>query len=134
MSSHPPGQATGQSSSHWPEGPAYLPIVEAIRAQIRSGELPPGTQLPSLPEMQRRYGATEGVVRRALGELRTLGLISTHQGKGSFVRDAPAAGEPSAEYQVLKQLIGDLSEQIQSLDERVAGLERERPRDGSAAP
>ena len=79
----------------WSGRPAYLQVAEALRAEIRSGRVPPGSQLPSYEALMRKYGVSVTVVRSAVRELKTEGLVYTHQGKGAFVRDPlPEPGVP----------------------------------------
>jgi DNA-binding GntR family transcriptional regulator len=113
------GMADGQ------EGPDYWPIVEDIRRQISEGELGRGQKLPSLPKLQLTYGKTEGIVRRALAELRVEGLVSSHQGKGYFVRTDAA---PHSEFQQLTQMLNETQEKLEELTQRVEELERDRER------
>lgn len=68
------------------DGPAYKQVADALRREIRSGELPAGSKLLSLPQLGRRYGVTPDVARQALAILRGEGLIETRQGAGAFVR------------------------------------------------
>lgn len=67
--------------------PAYNQVAEQLRQRIYSGELPPGTRLPSEAGLIQQYGVSRVTVRGAIKELQTEGLIVTRQGKGSFVRD-----------------------------------------------
>jgi GntR family transcriptional regulator len=117
------------------EGPDYWPIVEDIRRQIGEGKLQRGQKLPSLPQLQATYGTTEGIVRRALAELRVEGLVLSHQGKGYFVRtDAPHAA-PSAEFEELTQMLNEMQENLRRLTDRVEQLEQDRaPRSGPSDP
>jgi GntR family transcriptional regulator len=69
--------------------PLYHQLAEILRSQIRSGELPPGTQMPTEAELSDSYGASRNTVRLALTTLRNEGLITSAQGKGSFVRLKP---------------------------------------------
>jgi len=66
-----------------------LRIADAIRAAIESGEFPPGTQLPSLPELARTHGVSLVTARLALARLRQEGLVVSRQGVGNFVRAQP---------------------------------------------
>lgn len=102
--------------------PAYQPIVEDITEKIRGGELPTGAPLPSIQSLMDTYGATIGVVRRALVELRALGLIRSQQGVGSFVQPIPDA-PPSDGYQNLSRMLDRLQEQVDDLRDRMARLE-----------
>ncbi|TQS43075.1 PLP-dependent aminotransferase family protein [Cryptosporangium phraense] len=65
----------------------YKRIVDAFVARIRSGDLAPGTRLPT----HRALAAGEGIAivtaTRVYAELDALGLVSREQGRGTFVRD-----------------------------------------------
>ncbi len=68
---------------------------EAVRDQIlqliQEGELTVGSKLPSEQEMARSFGVSRPVVREGLGRLRSIGLIESRSGSGSFVRSARIA-------------------------------------------
>ena len=61
-----------------------------IFEQITSGRLKVGEQLPSENEISERFGVSRPVVREALQRLRADGLITSHQGLGTFVSHQPA--------------------------------------------
>jgi GntR family transcriptional regulator len=67
----------------------YQRIAHDLRTQILSGDLVPGSALPSEAELVRRYGSSRGPVRQAISLLRSEGLIDSHQGRGVFVRQRP---------------------------------------------
>ena len=46
-----------------------------------------GSQPPSCEALMRKYEVSITVVRSAVRELKTEGLVYTYQGKGAFVRD-----------------------------------------------
>jgi DNA-binding GntR family transcriptional regulator len=71
----------------WSGTPAYVQIADALRADIAKGRFAPGSQLPSYGELMNRYGVSVTVARSAIRELRSEGLVRTHQGKGVFVND-----------------------------------------------
>ena len=56
-----------------------------IFEQIVSGGLNVGDKLPSENEISERFGVSRPVVREALLRLRADGLITAHQGLGTFV-------------------------------------------------
>jgi GntR family transcriptional regulator len=66
--------------------PAYVQLADILRENINSGELPDEYQLPSLPALIAEHDVSMSVVRQALQQLESEGLITTHQGRGSFVR------------------------------------------------
>ncbi|MFF0486795.1 GntR family transcriptional regulator [Streptomyces sp. NPDC004435] len=99
----------------------YQRIVQDVRDKIRSGRLTPGTKLPSTRELVEEYGVAAGTVQRALTELRTAGLIYSHQGRGSFVANAASAGEDST-----ARSIKALEEQVADLVARLERIEKSR--------
>jgi len=68
----------------------YQRIADDLRMQILSGDLGPGSPLPSEAKLIRQYGSSRGPVRQAINLLRSEGLIDSHQGRGVFVRRRPA--------------------------------------------
>ena len=71
--------------------PAHAVIAEALRAEIRGGELEPGTSLPSEARLTARFGVSRGTVRQALAALRAEGLIDGGRGRVPVVRRAGLA-------------------------------------------
>ncbi len=69
-----------------PRTPQYRRVADDLRTQIRSGALPAGSQLPSIPNLGKQYGVSDDVAYRAIETLRAEGLVETRQGTGSFVR------------------------------------------------
>jgi GntR family transcriptional regulator len=66
--------------------PAYRRIADDFRRQITSGELAPGSVLPSQAVLEQRYGVARMTVRAALDDLANEGLITSQQGKSATVR------------------------------------------------
>lgn len=64
----------------------YERVAEAIRQQIRSGQLKSGDPLPSTQQLQREYGVSYGTLRTALVILVGEGLIEGRPGEGRYVR------------------------------------------------
>ena len=62
-------------------------LVETIREQIASGELPPGSKLSTESQLCTDYGVSRTVVREAVTRLAADGLVHPRQGAGVFVRD-----------------------------------------------
>ena len=65
-------------------------VYGQIFEQIVSGGLNVGDKLPSENEISERFGVSRPVVREALLRLRADGLITAHQGLGTFVSHQPA--------------------------------------------
>jgi DNA-binding FadR family transcriptional regulator len=60
-------------------------VVDALAPMIVSGELSPGSLLPTEPEMSARFGVSRSVVREALRVLGAKGLIEVRHGSGTRV-------------------------------------------------
>jgi DNA-binding GntR family transcriptional regulator len=68
------------------ETPLYLRVAEDLRARIESGELPPGTRLPSVAELIKQYGGSNSVPTSAYKLLVEEGLVVSRHGAGHYVR------------------------------------------------
>ncbi|WP_420087711.1 GntR family transcriptional regulator [Nocardiopsis composta] len=67
----------------------YKQVAEALRAAIHRGDYPPGSTLPSQPELAREYGLNQSSISRSIAMLQAEGLIRTEHGRGSVVLDVP---------------------------------------------
>jgi DNA-binding GntR family transcriptional regulator len=67
-----------------PRGP-YEVIAEALREQIRSGELRPGDHLPTLAELAVANNVAVGTAHRALTLLRSESLVEVARGRRAVV-------------------------------------------------
>jgi GntR family transcriptional regulator len=65
----------------------YRQIAEDLRHQIEAGELAPGAQLLTEPELRETYNASRNTIRDAIKWLITRGLVETRPGQGTFVLD-----------------------------------------------
>lgn len=65
----------------------YRRIAAHLRAQIMTGELPPGAQLPSTQQLVDQYGAANTTIQKALTALKAEGFLTSRVGKGVYVRD-----------------------------------------------
>lgn len=68
------------------EIPIYRQLVNQINAEIRSGVLETGTQLPTVREMAERMNLSCGTVKRVYDQLREMGDIEMTRRRGSFVK------------------------------------------------
>jgi len=71
-------------------------VREALEAQIDSGSLGPGQQLPTERELSETFGVSRVTVRRAIASLTESGLVHAIQGRGTFVTSEPLAEPPNA--------------------------------------
>lgn len=65
----------------------YERVANAIREQIRSGQLQPGAQLPTIQKLIEQHGVGYGSVRSALLILKAEGLIESRPGEGIYVAE-----------------------------------------------
>ncbi len=66
-------------------GPKYLALARSLRDAIRSGELPEGSQLPTVRDLAWRLSVTPGTVSRAYQIATQEGLLEATVGRGTFV-------------------------------------------------
>jgi GntR family transcriptional regulator, transcriptional repressor for pyruvate dehydrogenase complex len=103
-------------------------LTQKLAAEIRSGRLLPGSQLPTEQEMSAATGVSRTVVREAVSALRAEGLVVTRQGLGAFVatdvQRRPFRIDPDA----LKSRsdIAQILELRMSLEIEASGLAAER--------
>jgi GntR family transcriptional regulator len=67
--------------------PAYLQIVDQIKLLIATGKLQPGDPLPTIRQLAVDLGVNRNTVARAYKELNRERVISTQQGRGTFVSE-----------------------------------------------
>lgn len=60
-------------------------VAKYLEGRILSGEFSPGDLLPAERELSTELGVSRSVVREALGQLASLGLIQRRQGSGTRV-------------------------------------------------
>jgi GntR family transcriptional regulator len=80
--------------------PAYVTIAGEYARRIRTGELPPGTQLPSYAEIVQRFNVSDIVARKAIELLDSQGLIRRVRRRGVFVAERPGLVRVSPERQI----------------------------------
>jgi DNA-binding transcriptional regulator YhcF (GntR family) len=69
-------------------GPLYQQLVEQITRDIALGKLPPGCQLPTVRDLSRESGISQGTIKHAYDLLEQSGLIRKTRGSGTFVYSA----------------------------------------------
>ena len=67
--------------------PLYQQVKEQLRHRIAVGELPPGTEIPSIRQLAADIRVSVITIKRAYLELELEGVIQTRQGRGSFVAE-----------------------------------------------
>lgn len=72
--------------------PIYVQLVEQVQQLVVNGQLQPGDQLPTVRQLASELRVNFNTVARAYRMLDEAGLISTQQGRGTYILDAPAEG------------------------------------------
>ena len=65
--------------------PLYLQIKGLITRGLQGGEWKPGEAIPSEGDLARRFGVSQGTVRKAIDAMASENLLIRRQGKGTFV-------------------------------------------------
>ena len=86
--------------------PEYQRVADALRADIESGRLGPGDQLPGELQLTRTYEVSRNTVRQALDLLAKANLVRRRQGRGTFVAE-----------QGISHVLGDLRSFTQVMEE-----------------
>lgn len=94
--------------------PMYQQIMEQIKQRIAVGDWPANTLLPSIRELATEVKVSIITVKRAYMELEREGVISTQQGKGSWVNDSQNLNELQREK--LNQHLEQACKLAESLD------------------
>jgi GntR family transcriptional regulator len=66
--------------------PIYLQVVDRIKEMIANGRLKPGDQLPTVRALALELRVNFNTVARAYRILDENGIISTQQGRGTYIR------------------------------------------------
>lgn len=87
--------------------PKYRQIKEYLINLIESSELTRGNRIPSENELSEKFHISRHTVRRAISELVNEGVLTTTQGKGTFVSNGPRNGRQNLIIGVITTYIGD---------------------------
>src|SRR5215208_1834904 len=69
--------------------PIYTQIVNQVQTQIAGGTLKPGDQLPTVRAMASELRVNFNTVARAYRMLDEARIISTQQGRGTYITEVP---------------------------------------------
>ncbi len=73
--------------------PLYFQVKEDLMEKIKKGQFKVNDLIPSETELQEQYDVSRITIRRAIQELVQEGLLSTQQGKGTYVSEPKASQE-----------------------------------------
>jgi DNA-binding transcriptional regulator YhcF (GntR family) len=123
LPARPDNQASGRAN----DGDAmYLRVAAELRAQIASGELPVGAQLPTHKQLAEQHGISVGTAHRVTALLSSEGLVGVSRGRrATVIRQvlSDADQEPRAADDVGTRVLSDDRHQ-QNTDETVTAEPR----------
>ena len=111
-------------------GPSFSPLYRQIKnlliARLQAGEWKAGDGIPSELELAKRFGVSQGTVRKAVDELAADNLLVRRQGRGTFVA---THAEQKNQYRFLR-LVADAGQE--SLERQLLDCKRQRAPAGVA--
>lgn len=102
--------------------PIYVQIMEEIRKMVASGELEQGDQLPTVRQLATELRINWNTVARAYKLLDEVGLISTQQGRGTYIWEAPSEEVTT---QLRQQALDGLSKRFLAEASRLGSTSKE---------
>ncbi len=105
-------------------GPEYQRLIALIRSWITAGRYSVGEPIPSTTKLERETGLSRPVVRRAVDQLKSDGILEGHPGKAVYVKALPAVADSEhADLKVVSKEVAGLRRQVADLQERVGRME-----------
>jgi GntR family transcriptional repressor for pyruvate dehydrogenase complex len=104
-------------------------VVEQLLRKIKSGEIPPGSRLPSQRDLAMDFGVGRSSIREALNALAVMGHLDVQQGRGTFVVEKIPGADPSLQKLKAALKAGSLLDVIElreTLECKAAELAAER--------
>jgi GntR family transcriptional regulator len=100
--------------------PLYRQLVEQIRRLIAGGQLPPGTELPSVRELAQAHAVNPMTISKAYALLEAEGWLERNRGKPMTVAARNGAPQP------LERRLEQLEPQVKALVVAARQLELDR--------
>jgi GntR family transcriptional repressor for pyruvate dehydrogenase complex len=103
-------------------------LAAVLAAQVVDGRLLPGDRLPTEQQLALAHGVSRTVVREAVHQLKSQGLLRSRQGSGVFVAQAAAHQALSFDPSVLESIdaVVQVVEVRRALEGEIAALAAER--------
>jgi GntR family transcriptional regulator len=89
--------------------PIYLQLMQQVRRMVASGQLTPGTELPSVREIATEYTVNPTTISKAYSMLENEGLLQRNRGKPMTI----ATG---------RQVAGSLVQRLKQIEPQVEAL------------
>src|SRR5437762_4121691 len=113
--------------------PVYRQIIDQVRGAIASGSLVAGEQLPTVRQLAVDLSINPNTVVRAYRELEIRGVLTTHQGTGTFITPAKVDSNDAERQRRLSQMVsefvahaGGAGFTLQEAMDRLAELQSEK--------
>ena len=87
--------------------PVYRQIIDQVHGARASGAMRPGERLPTVRQMAVDLSINPNTVVRAYRELELTGIITTHQGTGTFLTEKKVEIPDAERERRLDQLVAD---------------------------
>lgn len=88
--------------------PIYRQLVEQVRRLVAGGQLPPGTEMPSVRDLAQAHAVNPMTISKAYALLEVEGLLERNRGKPMTVAGRRRSQAPLA--QRLKQLEAEVDQ------------------------
>jgi GntR family transcriptional regulator len=96
--------------------PIYAQLVDRVKHMVATGSLKPGDQLPTVRQLGVDLRVNPNTIARAYTELAHQGIISSQQGKGTYVAYRPnVAAVSRLREDRLRALVGNVVLEVLSL-------------------
>lgn len=102
--------------------PIYTQIVNQIQSQLANGVLQPGDQLPTVRALASELRINFNTVARAYRILDEERIISTQQGRGTYITEIPP---PEITEKLRRESLGELTQRFVNEAFRLGFSERE---------
>ena len=102
--------------------PIYTQIVNQIQSQLANRTIKPGDQLPTVRALAQELGVNFNTVARAYRILDEARIISTQQGRGTYITEIPP---PEVSERLRHESLEALTKQFISEASRLGFSERE---------
>lgn len=95
--------------------PYYIQLKEQIRKNIMQGNWQTGTKLPTERDLAEELGVSRNTVSQAYKELESEGVLTSTQGKGTFVADSVLIAQHESRKEKILRIIDVAMEEAVSL-------------------
>jgi GntR family transcriptional regulator len=102
--------------------PIYLQVVERIKERLAAGQLRPGDQLPTVRSLALELRVNFNTIARAYRIMDESGIISTQQGRGTYILEIPT---PQVSDSIRLKALQDLTQRYITDAERLGASPEE---------